>query len=373
MKQLILIIITGLFCGCGNFSAHHEQGALDAAFPQIKESGPVHQSKLFTVDSTVINGQAEVSVPLDTPEDAAMVILGEENAVLKSSASNPISGRSFAEPELKSMNLPSMGINFELKNLNAGSHKLKLEKLTKGSVKVLISQPKSPLTLEFQVKPLAAKSGEMVVIEARISDEQLPGWTSVTANYIGCPELTLKDDGVQPDSAPHDGVFTGTFTAPEVRGFQKITIHVRAGGTRYNGSSFMRNASASLMVNSGGTIIKKESITESKNDLKIPVTASCAYNARVEIIYGSGDKAVAWERKDVEMQANENIISITRQDGALSADHALIRILNCETKGLEDEVEIQLTSAPAVSAQNAGVRKFDISLEKIRSGKIFGD
>ena len=377
MKKLILIALCAFaYSGCGDTtsSAVEENGSLSADFPSVKESGPVHESKNCIVESVAVNGEAELTVPLDTPEDAVMVVLGEESPALKS-ASKAIKGTAFDEPELRTMNLPSVGVNYSLSSMKAGSRAMKLSNLKKSSFKAIISQPKSPLSLYLKVTPLAARSGEPVTVEATIADDRTPAQAAVVTVYNG-NIVVLRDDGAAPDAAAADGVYTGSFAAPEVAAFAPVNLSVQAIGTRYNGTSFSRNSFASIMVNPAGTAIDASKVSSTKETLVIPVIAENAYDARIDVIYGNGASSIAYAKKGCSIGEGSNEISIARSEESLSADRAVIRILNSETKGLEEEIQVALTPYSAmksVKASASATAKATLPASKKRAALLYGN
>lgn len=374
MKKLILIALCAFaYSGCGDNTsfAVEESGSLSADFPSVKESGPVHQSKNCIVESASSNGEAELTVPLDTPEDAVMVVLGEDSAALKSS-SKAIKGTAFDEPDLAAMNLPSVGVNYSLSSLKTGSHAMKLTNLKKGSFKAIISQPKSPLSLYLKVTPLAARSGETVTVEATIADDRTPAKAAVVAVYNGNIAV-LKDDGVSPDVAASDGVFTGSFAAPDVAAFSPVNVSVQAIGTRFNGSPFSRNSFATIMVNPAGTSIDPTKVAATKESLVIPVSAEKPFDARIDVIYGNKSSSIAYTKKECAVGEGSNEISLARSGESLSADRAVIRVLNSETKGLEEEIEVALTPYTAVKSVKAASVKAELPASKKRAALLYGN
>jgi hypothetical protein len=373
MKRTILIIITLSACiGCGESSGIEEHGIMSAPLPVIGDAGPVHQSKSFIIESEVSQGEAELTVTVDTPENASLVILGEENAVAKTSAQNELSGQSFDEPDLKTLNLPSTGRSFNLGNFRKGKQRVNLEKLSKDKVTAIVAQPKSPLNLELQVRPLSVRSGDTATIEARLRDEKIPSQAAVVAEYGTNSYLTLKDDGIAPDAIKGDGIFTAQIIAPDVDTFKKINIRIKAAGSRHNGISFARNSSASILVTRPGTKINTAGISSEKESITIPISAPLKFNARIDVIYGSSNTAVAWSRKDMVTLKKDSIVTISRQAASLSADKAIIRVLNHDTKGLEDEVAIALIPLGSQPVeQNNAVKELPDA--KKQSAQAYGD
>jgi hypothetical protein len=373
MKKTALIIITLSACvGCGESAGIDEHGIISAPLPVIGEAGPVHQSKSFIIESAVSQGEAELSVPVDTPENASLVILGEDNAVVKTSTSNELSGQSFNEPDLATVNLPSTGRTFSITHFRRGKQSVKLEKLSRDRVSVIVAQPKSPLNLELQVRPLSVRSGDSAVIEARLRDERIPSQATVIAEYGIGDSLQLKDDGIAPDAVKGDGVFTATMIAPDVDTFKKINVRIKADGNRHNGTAFKRNSAASIMVTRAGTKINSAGISSDSGSITIPVSAPSSFNARIDIVYGSGSNAVAWSRKDMVVLKKDSVITISRQTASMSADKAIIRVLNHDTKGLEDEVMIALTPEGISSADMTETVK-DLPVAKKQSALTYGD
>jgi hypothetical protein len=347
-KILFIIIILSVCIGCGDSSGFEEHGIMSDTMPGIGEAGPLHQSQSCIIESNASQGEAEITIPVDTPEEASFVLLGEENAVVKTSSQINLSGTLFNEPELKKFNLPSTGTSYSLSHFSKGSQIVKFKKLSKGKARIFVSQPKSPLNLELQVKPLSVRSGEKVTIEARLRDQQPVYQAVVVAEYGINNSAALKDDGIAPDAVKEDGVYTVQITAPDVAAFKKTTIRVRASGSRFNRFSFLRNSSAAILVTRAGTKIDAAAATTNNEHITIPVKASSPFNARIDIMYGRENTAIAWSRKDMVFLNNDSVVSLSRPTETLAADKAVIRVLNHDTKGLEDEVVIALTPEAAL-------------------------
>jgi hypothetical protein len=359
--------------GCSQAPSLEEHGTLDAEFPAVKESGPAHESKNCIIDAAVTDGQAEISLPIDTPEDAVMVLLGEESAKMKTAASRVIRGTAFDEPDLQTMDLPTVGINYSLASLKAGQAKMKLSSLKKGSLKAIIIQPKSPLSLNLKITPLVAKTGETVTVESTVADEKLPLSGSVTAEFEG-GSIVLKDDGAAPDAVKNDGIYTGCFTAPKVDEFKTINLNVKGTGTRHNGVAFARTVSASVLVNPAGTEIDIAKIAVSKEAIVLPVSAADAFNARFEIIYGSGGTTTCWTKKELQVDDGSSSVSVPRSEESLSANRAVVRLLNMDSKGLECEFEIALTPFTAVTTlSRSAAAKASLPAGKKRAAALYGN
>lgn len=346
MKKIIIIINISLFLLCGVVTAA-ESGSLDPApFPKVGKQGPAAKSKFFVVSGVIQKGRAEISLPIDTPGRAMAVILGEysASALVGEDTLEPIY---FSDKELTRLNMPEGNTRFNLDRLRAGRRLLRLNGL-KGEkyVRLVVSQPASPLELEVRVKPLAARSGDTVTVFAQLKDEKFPVEASITGNMAGKASFGLNDDGAGADEVADDGIYTGTFTAPEVDGFKGINIHFTAEGKRFQGTEFKRNVLSGVMVTNPVGSVLEQGISAGPAGIVVPLKAAEG-KFRVEIIFGYKGTMLAYSREEVVQAGNAVNVTLPMPMAALSADRAVVRLLNMNTLGIEDESEIRLTPTQA--------------------------
>lgn len=344
-KILIAVLLVSLF-SIPIFAG--DSGSLDfTLFPKIGAPGPLAQSKLFIAEAEVKGGTAEVQLPIDTPSKAMAAIMGEKDALLFDKDNRVVDSMSYTDSNMRTFSLPEAGTRYDLKSLKKGKNALSLTRVKGNKVKMLVTQPESPLSLDVMVKPLAARSGETVTVIARISDQKFPKSAILKATYGKGSNIALNDKGAGADQIAGDGIYTGTFKAPKVKGFKGLKIQFTATGKRFTDIDFQRDAVTNVMITSPVSKIEHKNIYVSQGTIQVPVKAANG-RFRISAIYGYDDMALAYSNEDFTLKGNAGNISITIPESALSANKALIKLLNVDTLGLEDEVEISLTpSAPA--------------------------
>jgi hypothetical protein len=249
---------------------------------------------------------------------------------------------------MKRMNLPAANTRFNLDVLPAGKQMIYLHGLKgKGTVKMVVSQPDTPLSMNVQVTPLAVRSGEKVTVTVRIDDENAPQKLTVNAALANHPFFSLNDNGIDGDKQADDGIYSYSFIAPQVKGFKGLNIRFTASGERFNGHTFMRNGISSVMVTNPVSSIMKEKIAVSPAAVTVPVQAANG-RFRVEAIFAVQGTTLAYSRDDVILNGLNKTIALPLPKEALAADKVLIKLLNHQTLGLEDELELNLT--PTVAA-----------------------
>jgi hypothetical protein len=325
-----------------------EAGAVDPApFPGVGQASPLVMSKFFILEAPVKSGTAQVRLPLDTPARGIALVLGETSVKARGADQRALEPLSFRDEEMKRMNMPAANTRFSLDSLSPGLQALTLYDLNDArQVRMVISQPESRLELQVQVKPLAARCGENVTVTAHIEDERLPQEASVIAALPNGKTVKLNDNGQEGDLVADDGIYSGTFAAPRVTGFQGINIRFTALGKRFNGTEFQRNSINTVMVTQPQGSILEEKITVNPNEIMVPLAAARG-NYRVEIIFGVEGTSLAYSRENVTLQGNPAAVRLPLPGEALAADRAVVRLLNKDTLGLEEEVEIHLTPTQA--------------------------
>lgn len=342
MKKLLTILSITLFILNG-IALASESGSIDPApFPKIGKAGPVASSRFFVLEGVIQNRTAELSFPIDTPSKAIALVLGEKS-VKAFAGQKALTSISFSDEELSRVNVPADNTRIELNQLSPGKQFLTLHGLSgEKYVRMVIGQPESPLALEVQVMTLAPHSGDMVTATAQIKDETLPVEAAIKGILSDQTSFNLQDDGLNGDETAGDGIYTGTFTAPAVEGFKGINIQFRADGKRFNGMEFRRNALGSVMVTNPVGKVLKEGISIGPETIIVPLKAING-KFRVEIIFGVNGTSLAYSREEIVPTGEISEVLLPLPQAALAADRAIVRLLNMETLGLEDEFEIQLT------------------------------
>jgi hypothetical protein len=350
-----------------------EWGVLEPGpYPGPASPGPKHSSKLYVVRAVVENGQAEVVLPLTQPKGALAVVLGDrpQGAAVRGKA---LPRREFFEPELSAMDLSPEGVRFDLSALAPGEQRLVLSGLAKPEVQIAVAEPESPLALSLQVTPLAARSGEPVVVTAELADERAVRRAQVLARLSNGKQLLLRDDGEPPDARAGDGVFTGAFTAPEVAGFAPVELRVEAGGQRWDGTPFARVATAAVMVTKPASGVAPEGVQVAPEALAVPLLPASG-RFRVEVLYAAGQTAFAYAQEEVQLAGEAAAVSVPRPRETWGADKALVRLLNLDTLGVEAELEVPLTPlGPAPDFRVLGQKAQPLPASKAEAARRFGD
>lgn len=371
MKKLTLLLLPVLLLTGSLWAA--EWGLMEpAAYHGKGVAGPLHHSKFFVVSAPVVNGEAEVVVPLTNPRGALAVVLGDRpsRAWAREKA---LPRKEFLEPELEVMDLPGEGVRFGLDALTPGEHRIRLQGLAKPSVQVAVAEPESPVELVLQVRPLAVRSGEEVVVSAHVMDEAPLGRSQVVAALSTGARLVLKDDGQAPDERAGDGVFTAAFVAPEVTGMTPVELQVKAQGVRGKGEPFLRVAPAAVMVTKPTSGVADEGVSATPENLVVPLKPASG-RFRVEVLYAAQGTTFAWAQEDVSLSGAAAQVTLPRPQETWGADTALVRLLNMDTMGVEAELEVPLTPLAAppdfrVKAQAAPV----LPPSKAEAARRFGN
>ncbi|MFN3414420.1 MAG: choice-of-anchor X domain-containing protein, partial [Thermoanaerobaculum sp.] len=309
MKKLTFVLLASLLV-TGSLWAS-EWGLIEpAAYPGVGVAGPAHASKLFVVSAPVVNGEAEVVLPLTNPRGALAVVLGDRPSRARANE-RALPRKEFVEPELETMDLPGEGVRFGLDALTPGEHRLRLQGLSKPLVQVAVAEPESPVELVLQVRPLAVRSGEEVVVSAELLDEAPVARAQVLATLANGTRLVLKDDGQTPDERAGDGVFTAAFVAPEVSGMTPLELQVKALGARAKGEPFMRVAPAAVMVTKPTSGIADEGVNVSPENLVVPLKPATG-RFRVEVLYAAQGTTFAWAQEDVSLSGASAQVTLPR-------------------------------------------------------------
>ena len=379
MKNIIILFSICLLAISG-FSFAGESGSIaPGPFPGAGMSSPVVKSKFFVLEAEVKKGIAHVNLPLDTPRKGIVLVLGESSVRALTAAQQALEPHSFTDEELGKANLPTANTRFNLDTLSSGMQTLTFYDIKNTKyVRMVISQTKSPLEMRVQVTPMAPRSGETVTITAQIKDKQLPQEAAVKASLPDGRTISLMDNGQKGDEAADDGVYTGTFIAPGTSGFQGMNIRFTAEGKRFNGIDFRRNAINRVMVTNPTNGILKQKISVNPKEIIVPLKAAHG-RYRVEIIFGFNETTLAYSRENINQTGTACNVRLPLPPEALAANRAVVRLLNKDTLGLEEEFEINLipTQAPpdfeAYSSQTPQMPDSKIkAAEKIKNNEKDG-
>lgn len=370
MKKLLIIAVCLLISGWvggGDWGYLQPAPYTGPAFP-----GPLHSSKFFVTTAKVTNGQAEVVFPLTKPQGAFAVVLGDQpsRARVRGKA---LPMREFFEPELEAIDLAPEGFRFALSSLSVGEHKLLLEGLTKPAVQVIVAEPESPVTLALQAKPLAVRTGELVTVTAQVEDMEPVTQAFISARLSTGGTVVLRDDGQGVDKVAGDGVFAGSFLAPEVEGMQGVELWVEARGRRSRGERFARVASAAVMVTKPECGLAEDPVLVGTDALEVGLLPATG-RYRVEVIYAASETSFAWAQEEVQLSGQAARVRVPRPEGSWGADKALVRLLNLDTMGVEAEVEVPLVPLASPPDFTAMAQKLEtLPPSKIEAARRFGD
>jgi hypothetical protein len=336
--------------------------------------GPVGLSKFFVLNAQAVNGNAQITLPLDTPSGAIALVLGEPAARAYTADHKALEPIDINDAELKRMNFPSANTRFNLDRLSPGLHTMKFEGLKTGEgLQMVIAQPESPLSLSVQVTPLAARSGDPVKITAEILDTELTISNVIKAQLPDGRFFRLNDNGTNGDEIADDGVYSYTFIAPGVENFRSINIRTTAKGKRSNGSHYLRNALTAVMVTTATARIDKDNITVENTGLSIPVASieKNSGNYRILVLFGFNGTTLAYSSEDFSIQSVHQPIKLPLPTAAHPANQAVIKLLNKTTLGLEQEIEISLTpTAPPPDFQSLTPKSSPLPLSKVRAAQL---
>ncbi|MGC8916730.1 MAG: choice-of-anchor X domain-containing protein [Thermoanaerobaculum sp.] len=345
---------------------------LPGPYPGPGPAGPEKHSKFFVVTVPVVGGEAEVALPLTQPKGAVVVVLGDKPA-RASVAGKPLRYQKFDEPELETMDVSPKGVRVDVSALPPGEHRLRLEGLSKPVVQVAVNEPESPVELSVQVKPLAARSGETVVVTANVADDGPVAEAQVVARLSTGVRLALRDDGQGADEKGGDGVFTAAFVAPETPGMAPVELRVEAAGRRASGERFVRMAPAAVMVAKPASGIAERGVAVSPEALVVPLLPASG-RFRVEVLYAAEGQSFAWAQEEVTLAGEGVAVTLPRPRESWGADKALVRLLNLDTLGVEAELELPLTPLSAPPDFRAlAQRAPELPPSKAEAARRFGD
>lgn len=321
------------------------------SMPTLNARGPAHHSRFYIGETTVRDGKATLTVPVDTPRNAFIVVFNKEPVAAKTTRGNALPGQSFASETLAQMDVPSMGTRLDVSRLAAGPQQVQLTTRASGRVRYAVVQPDSPVDLTVQSR-LAAHSGEPVVLTANLGKAQASD-ARITARVPRLGRVTLNDAGRGSDAAANDGIYSGRFIAPRVDQRRLLRVHVDARGTLADGSPFRRTGTTAVMVDQQHASLVGR-LSAGKGPLALTLRGTPG-RYRVEAVYGHGDTALAYSREAVtlgpaddrhdrrpsrmSMGLGHMRLALDRPVAAAAADHVVIRVLNTRTMGLETEAD----------------------------------
>ncbi len=337
--KIIKIFVIVLFSAFLGFSL--EMGSLTGNMPVVNGKAPVHKTKYFVAHGEIVEGKVVLNVPVSS-NNPVIVLLGQKADSVFMDSVYKLKARDFNTPELENMEVPGIGTRIDAKNVNPGYHTFifNVKSAQKGAVDVVVSEPDSPVELKLVAEPLSVRVGDSVVIKADLGESVSSLKTIVKAIVKGKDVIYLKDDGEYPDEVKGDGVFTGSVIADTDEAFKPEMVKVEVIGVTKDGTPFMRNGTTSFMVTNPTTFIDGD-IEATPGTIVLPLAAAEG-KYRVEIIYGYDNYALAYVRDNVVLNGNGKTVVLPRPKEAMSANKAIVRVLNMETLGVEVEREIYI-------------------------------
>lgn len=361
MKYLNYVVLLLLGSGFGQVQSAEWGNLEPAPLDMPGRAGPAHFSKVYIGETQIRNGTATVTLPVDAPTDAAVVFFDEQPLTARVPGDAALEGRMFRDEMLTRMDLPAVGIRMDLSSLRGGEHTLRLETARKdGRVQYALVQPNTPLELKVQTTPLAARPGDAVTITAYL-DPDIVTRARVNAQIRGTGNTQLRDDGRDADALAGDGVYTGVFHAPKARGLRQLALKVNARGELSSGVRFARTGTSAVMVSASNTRIDERVTADSSGVLTIPLSGAKG-KFRIEVIYARDGTALAWAREEVGLRNQPRAVMVPRPAGAAAANQAVIRVLNLDTLGLEDERFMALQPLAEPVPDSSGLRGIPIML-----------
>lgn len=347
MKKNIFLCLAASLLLAGTLFAAGWGRLTPSPLPVIDEAGKPVNSRQYIVDAVVDQGSIFLNMVLDTPQHAFVLVFGN-NDITAARLQFRKAGRGYVNDAtpLKPTPVSFKAVRFNLDHLSPGMHRLQFSGLPgQQSSIVVVQQPQSPLELTFRLQPLAARSGKSILLTASFKDAKPLKEVDIQAIIPAFGNLKLQDNGKDGDEKAGDGIYSARYIAPEVAGMDRLTINALANGKRANGDAFIRTASAGILVFEQNLDINRDRIqTQNDGSILFPFTnRKGKYRKfRIDIIYGKNGTGYCWSQDDLETGLRFFSMTIQRPEEALAADAAVVRILNMETMGLEDEFRITL-------------------------------
>lgn len=352
-----------------------EIGKISGNMPNPKMSGPTHFSKYFIESAKVVDGKINLKIPINAQKNITIMVTGFETTKVLLDKKSNLKFKKYNTPDLESMEIPGIGSRVKIDLTNPGFHTFELEgRKTTENVNLIISEPDSLIELKTKVIPLAATNGDTVTIEADLSDKVYSPSVTVKSFLSNGKVVQLYDNGQNGDKIPNDGIFTGTFIAETENSFNGLNMRIDAEGQIKNGLPFKRTSSAAVMITSPQTEI--ENTIVNKDNITITLKEALG-KYRVEIIFGKDNQSIAYARDNIKLNDENTTLSIERPNFSKSANKALVRVLNLETLGLEDEKIITLTPLLTDEKPIVNIKKElkiqSLPKSKLEAAKKFGD
>lgn len=350
MRYFVILLVTAITLSWNPSRA--DRGPLAGPLPEPAAAGPEHVSRNFVGEAHVKNGRLDFEIPVDTPANAQVVLLGE-HPVRVNVQGRPGATRSFRSGELGTMDIPDVGAATELGRAPAG--RLRVEAMVPQgarTVPYVVTQPDSPLALETRVRPLAARAGEMVYVTADL-DSGNPASARVRGEVAGVGTLRFRDDGRGGDEVAGDNRFTARFPAPQVASREQAGIRIDARGRIDENRPFARTARAAVMVSNPTLNLRRGHVRADGDGITVRLPPGHG-RYRVEAIFGRGGRAAAFSRETVDLDGRPEAVRLRRPAAAAHANRATVRILNAETLALEGEFRVRVPASPSVFFPTGG-------------------
>jgi hypothetical protein len=330
-----------------------EMGRLAGAFPHAGEPSPVQVSTKFVLEGVDLGqgvklplsgGPANVAILSRAGRVEAVELVDRVGQKLAPGRDGIGDALRFMEPELESYDLPAFGLGMRIEKVPAGVYTLRSDDKS-GPVAVVVNEEGSPLQLRVRTTPLAARSGEVVTVEARLFSGGIPvsgvqvGARVMEWERLRAP-LALRE--VEP------GLYRATLQPRSDRGLLQLSIRVDARGELVDGTPFARTALTSTMVAEGRADLDLERVAFEADAVRVPVTGSPG-DYRVEAIFGASDGtdlvAVAFSREDFRLAGARGEVALPIPPAAAGAERLTLRLLNRGTLAVEREVELEVDLA----------------------------
>jgi hypothetical protein len=372
MKKILFILFVSIFSLSITAA---EWGKLSGNMPQLKQAGPIHHSKYFVTNADVKDGKINARIPINTEKNVVIMVTGFATTQATLDNKKPVAFKRYNTPDLESMEIPGVGSRIQLEDVKPGLHLITIEgkKMTE-TVQLIVAEPDSPLEMKAQITPLAVKSGETVTVQIHLNKEVYSPSVKAKAFLANGQIVELNDNGQSSDKIAGDGIFTGTFIANTMKNFEGINMRIETEGTLNNGFPFKRTSSAAVMITNPQTTI--EDLVVNDKNLKVCL-GEAEGKYRVEVVFGTKEQSIAYARETVAAENRNLEVLIPRPSISAPATKAIVRVLNMNSLGLDDEMEIKLTpftpDEKIVIDKKPANKQAVLPLSKIEAAKTYGD
>lgn len=309
-------------------------------FESGKSSNPIHRSFLYELHVPIKYKTGTAEVVLDTPSGAILLFTEERPEFIE-----VIDQTTEERKTLHIQEGSDLGYEVDLSDLTPGKYLFKFHGVMSDRLNCIVSQPESPLILALQVSPLMVRSGHDLEITAFFQDKIPVKSATLTA--------TLSRGGERNFISKGDGTYQLNFVGPAFeKPIEEIDVNVVAVGERADGSPFKRERMVSFKVLTPITKIAPEIFVNEAGDMDItlfPIEGKAPF--RLDVYYGSQGKKIAWAREDFILADEKKTIFIPRPGIARASDRALLKLINLNTFGVEDERLIPMPSDPIATKQ----------------------